>query len=103
MNLSLNNPIEQVHAINAQFAAENAVKFMAGQEEHGGNFFRKPTVENIRQEAVDLVNYTAILREHKNELIARVEELEAAIRFSLPDGTAIHRQLFHIRSLIAEL
>lgn len=69
-------PDEQIVEINGAFVRENRDKFMAGQREHGGDFFQKPTVENIREEAIDLVNYVHVLRKHKEELLEMVEAMQ---------------------------
>lgn len=74
------NPEEQLARIqlvkvNSSFNEANTAKFLRGQEEHGGDFFEKPTVENIREEAIDLVNYVHVLRLHKNQILLDVDEL----------------------------
>jgi len=67
-------PKEQIAEINLDFNDVNHEKFMAGQEEHGGDFFSKPTVDNIGEEVIDLVNYVHVLKRHREELLILVHE-----------------------------
>lgn len=65
---------QQLAKINSSFNQENIVKFTKGQEEHGGDFFEKSTVDCIREEAIDLVNYVHVLRLHKQELLKLIND-----------------------------
>lgn len=67
-------PEQQVSEINLAQSNANTAKYLSGQKEHGGDFFAKPTVENIHQEVTDLVNYIYVLRKHREECLALVKE-----------------------------
>lgn len=67
-------------AVLAKVIAETANielqdKFSKGQREHGGDFALKPTVRNIREEVLDLVNYTHVLTQHRSEILIKMDEL----------------------------
>jgi hypothetical protein len=72
-------PREQLDIINGDFELENNAKFIDGQAEHGGNFFDKPTVQNIRHEVIDLVNYTHVLAGHRRVLLCELEEFHSML------------------------
>ena len=78
-NITHLTPRQQLDIINCKFGIENEDKFMAGQVEHGGNFFDKPTVRNIRHEVIDLVNYTHVLAEHRRVLLCELEEFHSML------------------------
>ena len=65
----------QADEILVEFSTQNDVKLLAGQAEHGGNFFKKPTVQNIREEVIDLVNYTHVLALHQREMLVDLDNL----------------------------
>jgi len=67
--------LKQITEINERLASENREKFMQGQHEHGGNFFAKPTVRNIREEVLDLVNYSHVLEQHKAKIFMDLTNL----------------------------
>ena len=62
-------------ADNASLELQN--KFIKGQQEHGGDFAVKPTVRNIREEALDLINYTHVLTQHRWEILVLIDDLLA--------------------------
>jgi hypothetical protein len=72
-------PQNQVDIINDLFSVDNYKKFLDGQHDHGGDFFAKPTVKNIRQEVIDLVNYTHVLAEHRRVLLCELEEFHSML------------------------
>jgi hypothetical protein len=71
----ISDPKKQIVDINKTFAKELTVKYDKGQREHGGNFYAKPTVSNIREEVVDLVAYTHVLEKHKDKVVQDLCEL----------------------------
>jgi hypothetical protein len=75
----MTTPQQQVEIINATFEIENTRKYLAGQAEHGGDFFDKPTVHEIYQEVIDLVNYTHVLASHRSRLLRAMEELHSML------------------------
>ena len=50
-------------------------KFIRGQREHGGDFAVKPTVSNIRMEAIDQVNYSHMLIVHQAQVLMMLDQL----------------------------
>lgn len=76
-------------------------KFLKGQKEHGGDFLLKPTARNIREEALDLINYSHVLELHIGELEVMTSELQ----HDLPslDIKGINDRLTEIRTKIYNL
>ena len=73
------DPKELAKKIADVTSEELQAKFMKGQEEHGGDFATKPTVKNIREEVLDLIDYTYILEQHKQELHQYLLDLRADV------------------------
>lgn len=73
------DPKEQAIEIQKLASAQIDTKFAKGQQEHGGNFFTKPTVKNIREEVLDLVAYTHVVELHQKQLLEKVEGIIAFI------------------------
>ena len=80
---------------------ERQAKYMKGQTEHGGDFAVKPTVNNIREESLDLINYTHVLIEHRDRLLTEID----ALVYDLPgmDQYVIKLRLKKIRELARNL
>jgi len=76
-------------------------KFIRGQHEHGGDFAVKPTVRNIREEILDLINYSHTLIQHRAWLMHAVD----ALLTDLPElnPAIIETRLKHIRQLVHDL
>lgn len=75
---------EQLAVVQANCIAGHATtqlqfKYAKGQKEHGGNFFEKPTVDNIREEVLDLIAYSHVLIEHQNNLVYKIGQLKAKV------------------------
>lgn len=82
---SLVDPIEQFADaqslnIGTQALLELKTKYAKGQAEHGGNFYEKPTVDNIREEVLDLIAYSHVLIEHRKDVLKRLDLLETQLR-----------------------
>lgn len=92
----------QLVKINSAFTGDNIDKFLKGQKEHGGDFFKKPTVNNIREEAIDLVNYVHVLRLHKQELLLLVDSM-CEERANSPNDIATYQQLLLLHKKIQNL
>jgi hypothetical protein len=73
------NPIVQAKEIVNIVSEEIQIKYAKGQKEHGGDFFVKPTVNNIREEVLDLVAYTHVLTKHKQELMNKLYCLQSKV------------------------
>ena len=43
-------------------------KYRAGQREHGGNLWKKPMVQNIMEESLDLLVYTLTLEQQMEDM-----------------------------------
>ena len=96
-------PEQQISEINFDFSLANEAKFMNGQREHGGDFFAKPTVRNIREEAIDLVNYVHVLELHRTRLLGKIAELTGMIDTALPHGVAVKALVEDIKKDISNL
>jgi len=55
-------------------------KFEKGQREHGGDFAVKPTIRNIREEVLDLVNYSHVLVLHRSQILVELDRLISDLR-----------------------
>ena len=69
------NPVKLSKKIADETSVELQSKFAKGQKEHGGDFARKPTVDNIRDEVLDLVNYSYGLKLHKKEILDYIKRI----------------------------
>jgi len=87
-------PEQQAIDIGNAAASELSVKYARGQQEHGGNFFAKPTASNIREEVLDLIAYSHVLLNHRDEITNKLEKLKSDI---------IDRRINSTSSVIAEL
>jgi hypothetical protein len=76
-------------------------KFNKGQKEHGGDFAAKPTVRNIREEVLDLVNYSHMLTQHRSRILMELEQLSNDL-MSL-DSTIVRIRLANIKALVHDL
>jgi hypothetical protein len=97
------SPEQQIETINSSFNEQNKSKYMAGQAEHGGDFFTKPTIANIREEAVDLINYTHVLTIHRARILNQLGLLEMAIAIALPNGIAVQDMLRELKHSVEQL
>lgn len=60
--------------IKMNFCEEVDVKYQAGQQEHGGSLWKKSgIIKNIRQETLDFVVYTDVLKQQLYYLEALLE------------------------------
>jgi hypothetical protein len=50
--------------IKERFYLKIGVKYRAGQKEHGGNLWEKPTIKNLSEEIIDLQVYFHTLEDH---------------------------------------
>jgi hypothetical protein len=73
------DPVTQAEDIAIAISTDIGDKYAKGQIEHGGNFFEKPTVRNIREEVIDLVSYTHVLELHRNQISDRLFALKSSI------------------------
>ena len=71
----IDNPADQALDVADLCSEELVHKYARGQKEHGGNFFEKPTIHNIREEVLDLIAYTHVALLHKQELVALLTEI----------------------------
>ena len=69
------DPKELSKTIADTASIELQEKFDKGQHEHGGDFAAKPTVRNIREEVLDLVNYTHVLTQHRSQILMAIDKL----------------------------
>ena len=69
------NPVKLSKKIADETSVELQSKFAKGQKEHGGDFARKPTVDNIRDEVLDLVNYSYGLKLHKKGILDKIDDI----------------------------
>jgi ribonuclease BN (tRNA processing enzyme) len=74
------DPVLQASNIAKTVGREIEIKYAKGQKEHGGNFFAKPTVLNVREEALDLISYTHVLADHQIKLIEHLQRMLAQAR-----------------------
>ena len=88
-------PQELAKQIADKTGKELQTKFLKGQLEHGGDFAKKPTVQNIREEVLDLVNYTYELIEHRTQLLIELEELIDVMPGLNTSVAVIRLQLLH--------
>lgn len=51
-------------------------KWERGQLEHGGDLYRKPTLDEAIDEALDLIPYLFIHRAHKQRAVAHLREID---------------------------
>lgn len=95
-------PHLQIVKINSAFTGDNIDKFLKGQKEHGGNFFEKPSVRCIREEAIDLVNYTHVLELHRIELCNIIDRLTEKYAKAENDFE-LYQELLGLQSKIRKL
>ena len=95
------DPKELSKTIADTASIELQEKFNKGQKEHGGDFAEKPTVRNIREEVLDLINYTHSLVMHRRNILIELEKLinEAP---SI-EGHVMQIRLKNIKDLVHEL
>jgi hypothetical protein len=105
MKEQIETPLTQLKVINATFNAENNAKFMAGQKQHGGNFMLKPTVRAIREECLDLVNYTHVLNEHRRQALVVIDEIENYIKLYGATASAdeVESKMSRLKTIIHDL
>jgi|GEM_PF-4762734 hypothetical protein len=95
------DPKEIARVIAETASVELQDKFIRGQHEHGGNFDVKPTVRNIREETLDLINYTHMLIQHRSQTLQCIDKLVE----ELPtlESSVITIRLKYLRQLIHDL
>ncbi len=91
-------PWKQVEIINDTFGIENTQKYLDGQAEHGGDFFEKPTIKAMREEATDQINYTHVLIRHQAELLIK---FDAVLGMEMPVLTRV--AVLELRRLVHDL
>ena len=85
--------LEQAAAIGKLACYQLQTKYAKGQKEHGGNFFKKPTVDNVREEVLDLIAYSHVLIQHRDELANEIVRLKERLQAGLIDPTALLAEL----------
>jgi len=100
-------PKDLARVIADTSSIEMQAKFIKGQHEHGGDFALKPTVKNIREEVLDLVNYTHILNNHRATALIKLDELMAKIQARISNKEDVTKDIIsdlrEIRSVIHDL
>lgn len=76
--------------IIVRFSRETDAKYRKGQAEHGGNLVKKPgIVKMLREEALDTVTYTDVLREQLGTVAAvlgrAVQSIKDEAEFSVTE------------------
>jgi len=66
---------EQLDDIVNTFKGQFKSKFMKGQKEHGGYFYEKPMLWNLREECLDMVAYSHVLEIHQEEILHAISML----------------------------
>ena len=72
-------PEEQCASLLKTFNEMATEKFMAGQEEHGGDIADRDCLKESMGEGVDLIFYLLIAEQQKREMKARLKALEGTI------------------------
>lgn len=97
------DPITQANEIGLAIKDDISEKYAKGQLEHGGNFFNKPTIQNIREEVIDLVSYTHVLAIHKSVLATKLQQLRTHLESrKMTDESAI-RQVTKLQEIAENL
>lgn len=72
----MRTPDQHINQILTRAAWDAKEKYKAGQEEHGGKLWRKPIMEYIGDEIIDMVIYWYTFREQWNEIRDELSWLE---------------------------
>ena len=99
--INMTEPKELSKIIADTASVELQEKFEKGQHEHGGDFAIKPTVKNIREEILDLVNYSHTLVLHRSKIIVSIDKLIEELPSLNP--AIIELKLKAIRALVHDL
>jgi translation initiation factor 1 (eIF-1/SUI1) len=96
-------PTELAKNIADKCSTELQVKFMKGQKEHGGDFAVRATVRDVRDETLDLINYTHMLEEHQTKIIEKLNKIIACVKSNTVSNTTIELQLVSLLENIKNL
>lgn len=66
---------EQKNDIVDTFKVQFVAKFNKGQKEHGGYFYDKPMLWNLREECLDMIAYSHVLEVHQEEILHAISML----------------------------
>ena len=80
MRTSENHGLE----IGSDFSRSYIEKYAKGQAEHGGKFWRKPTLSYMKEEILDMWAYFHVHQEHIEEII-KIAEASIAESFKDPE------------------
>lgn len=92
-----------VDAVQYRFIKEVAVKYTAGQAQHGGNLWEKPVLKELRQEAIDQVVYSDVLIEKQQKILFSVKQLDAAAQVLPLDDDTKGKLLAQINFIIGQV
>ncbi len=94
-------PTQLAKVIAGTASIELQDKFIRGQREHGGDFMAKATIRNIREEVLDLINYSHVLIQHRSQVLIELDDLISNI--SSLDSFVIKLRLKSIRQQVHDL
>jgi hypothetical protein len=81
-------PKDHINRIVAWFSVFMGQKYMVGQDEHGGKLWRKPVINAMKDEVIDMVVYFEVLEAQYTKAVAELEVAMEVIReFNKEDFT----------------